>query len=182
MPIAESRLEILQVHKLLQCVRHEDKEQIEKLCSNGVPHLVNYSEPTNGETALHLAAINNNEDMVRYLLDLGAHPNVVDLKGRTAAMKATEYGHVQTLEVLATSGSDMKLRDTEGKDILFYCLTPTSRHSKCASIVLECGADSNNKNINGDPVFLVACETAAENENICLSLLEKGADANSKNM
>ena len=115
MPVAQTRLEILQVHKFLQCVRSKDKAQIEKLCSHGVPHLVNYSEPEEGETGLHLAARVNDEEMVRFLLDLGAHPNVIDLKGRTAAMRAAEFGHVQTLDILATAGSDMKVKDTDGK-------------------------------------------------------------------
>ena len=43
MPLAEGRLERLQILKLLQCVRNEDVEQIEKLITHGVPHLVNYS-------------------------------------------------------------------------------------------------------------------------------------------
>ncbi|XP_070577178.1 ankyrin repeat and EF-hand domain-containing protein 1-like [Ptychodera flava] len=181
MPIAETRLEILQIHKLLQCVRQEDREQIEKLCNHGVPHLVNYSEPSDGETALHLAAINNNEEMVKFLLDLGAHPNVVDLKGRTAVMRAAEYGHIQTLEILVSAGSDLKLTDVDGQGILFYCMTPTSRHTKCVDIALEYGADCNNKSNKGVPVFFAACETAAENENVCMALLSKGADPNSKN-
>jgi hypothetical protein len=46
MPVAQTRLENLQVCKLLQCVRDEDKEQIEKLTLHGVPHLINYNEPT----------------------------------------------------------------------------------------------------------------------------------------
>lgn len=118
MPVAQTRLEILQVHKFLQCVRTGDKAQIEKLVNNGVPHLVNYSEPKDGETALHLAARVNDEEMVTFLLELGAHPNVVDLKGRTAAMRAAEFGHVQTLEILASSGSDMKIKDVDGKGII----------------------------------------------------------------
>ena len=43
MPIAEDRLEQLQVLKLLQSVRNEDVEQIEKLTTHGVPYLINYS-------------------------------------------------------------------------------------------------------------------------------------------
>ena len=46
MPVAQTRLENLQVCKLLQCVRDEDREQIEKLTLHGVPHLINYNEPT----------------------------------------------------------------------------------------------------------------------------------------
>ena len=43
MPIAENRLERLQVLKLLQSVRSEDVEQIEKLVNNGIPNLINFS-------------------------------------------------------------------------------------------------------------------------------------------
>ncbi|XP_041468862.1 ankyrin repeat and EF-hand domain-containing protein 1-like [Lytechinus variegatus] len=179
MPVAQTRLEILQVHKFLQCVRSKDKAQIEKLCSNGVPHLVNYSEPEEGETGLHLAARVNDEEMVRFLLDLGAHPNVIDLKGRTAAMRAAEFGHVQTLEVLATAGSDMKIKDTDGKGILFYCILPTSRHARCTSIVIENGAECNNTSNDGMPLLVVACLEAKENEEICKKLLDHGADPNS---
>ncbi|XP_022108549.1 ankyrin repeat and EF-hand domain-containing protein 1-like isoform X2 [Acanthaster planci] len=179
MPIAQTRLEILQVHKFLQCVRNQDKPQIEKLCAHGVPHLINYSEPNDGETGLHLAARVNDDDMVKFLLELGAHPNVVDLKGRTAAMRAAEYGHVQTLDVLASAGSDMKIKDAEGKGILFYCILPTSRHAKCTQIVLECGAECNNVANDGMPLLVLACMESVENEKICLQFLENAADPNS---
>ena len=43
MPVAEDRLERLQVLKLLQSVRNEDVEQVEKLVNNGIPNLINFS-------------------------------------------------------------------------------------------------------------------------------------------
>lgn len=49
MPKAVSRLEVLQVCKLLQCVRAKDKHQIEKLTTSGIPHLVNYNDPDEGK-------------------------------------------------------------------------------------------------------------------------------------
>ena len=49
MPKAVSRLEILQVCKLLQCVRAKDKNQVEKLTTSGVPHLINYNDADEGE-------------------------------------------------------------------------------------------------------------------------------------
>lgn len=117
MPVAQTRLETLQICKLLQCVREENRIQIGKLTNNGVPYLVNYNEPHEGETALNVAAVVNNYDMIEFLLDLGAHPNVVDFKGRTAIMRAAEYGHVQCLEKLAQRGGDMKIKDLEGKGL-----------------------------------------------------------------
>ncbi len=115
MPVAKTRLESLQICKLLQCVRQEDHEQIRKMTISGVPHLINYNEANDGETALSIAAVANNDSMIEFLLELGAHPDVVDFQGRSAIMRAAEYGHVQCLEKLIKAGADMKLRDTGGK-------------------------------------------------------------------
>lgn len=114
MPVAQTRLETLQICKLLQCVREDDKVQIEKLTINGVPHLINFNEPGEGDTALIIAAVANNDGLIDFLLDLGAHPDVVDFKGRTPAMRAAEYGHVQCLERLAKAGANMLVKDLEG--------------------------------------------------------------------
>ncbi|CAG2211743.1 Ankyrin repeat and EF-hand domain-containing protein 1 [Mytilus edulis] len=180
MPIAQTRLETLQVCKLLQCVREKDKESIEKMTLHGVPHLVNYNDPNDGLTALGVAATSNDDDMIRFLLLLGAHPDVMDFKGRSAAMRAAEYGHVECLVELCKNGANMKLTDLEGKGILFYCITPTERHSKCLEIAVENGADINNISKEGIPVLMFACETASENEDTCILMMEKGAEPNAK--
>ncbi|KAL8611118.1 hypothetical protein ACOMHN_064408 [Nucella lapillus] len=180
MPKAVSRLEVMQVCKLLQCVRTKDKEQAEKLFSNGIPNLINYIDADEGTTALHIAAIANDDDMVQFLLDMGAHPDVADLKGRTAAMQAIEYGHIQSFEKLIRARADMTLCDLESKAILFYCISNTERHTKCLLLALKHGADVNNRAKIGTPIFLQACETAAQNEFLCLTLLHRGADPNSK--
>ena len=57
MPKAVSRLEILQVCKLLQCVREKDKKQVEKLTISGVPHLINYNDPDEGRQLTKLLLI-----------------------------------------------------------------------------------------------------------------------------
>ncbi|XP_020620565.1 ankyrin repeat and EF-hand domain-containing protein 1-like isoform X1 [Orbicella faveolata] len=176
MPIAEDRLEQLQVLKLLQSVRNEDVEQIEKLTTHGVPYLINYSEPENGETGLHLAACKNNEKMISFLLDLGASPNMVDLKGCSPAMRAAEFGHTQALTLLAEADTDLSLRDNEGKGILFYCIQPTKRHLECLQIALKHGAGVNYVSKDGQPLLLVAAEAGLDN--IVAALLIAGADPN----
>ena len=120
MPVAQTRLETLQICKLLQCVREKDFSQVEKLTVNGVPHLVNYNDPNEGETTLNIAAMANDDEMIEFLLDLGAHPDVVDHKGRSAVMRAAEYGHIQCLEKLVKHGADMKLKDVDGKGIVLH--------------------------------------------------------------
>ena len=42
MPLAQDRLEVLQVRKLVQCVRTGDKAQITKLVQHGISGLINY--------------------------------------------------------------------------------------------------------------------------------------------
>ncbi|XP_058965683.2 ankyrin repeat and EF-hand domain-containing protein 1-like isoform X1 [Pocillopora verrucosa] len=176
MPIAQDRLEQLQVLKLLQSVRLEDVDQIEKLTTHGVPYLINYSEPENGETGLHLAACKNNEKMISFLLSLGASPNMVDLKGRTPAMRAAEFGHTQALTLLTEADTDLTLRDIEGKGILFYCIQPTKRHLECLQIALKHGASVNYVSKDGQPLLYVAAEAGLDN--IVQALLVAGADPN----
>ncbi|NWS67050.1 ANKE1 protein, partial [Crotophaga sulcirostris] len=178
---AEKRLLNLQVYKLLQCVHQKDKKQIEKLVQNGIPNLINFTEPMEGYSALHLACIKNDTDMCSFLLEQGAHPDVQDKMGRTPAMKAAELGHELALDLLAKAKADMTVVDNEGKGILFYCILPTRRHYHCVEIALDYGADVNNCTTNGKPVFLQACEQAHDIKEICLNFLERGANPNATN-
>ena len=53
--------------------------------------------------------------MIQFLLQLGAHPDVIDFSGRTAVMHAVEYGHVNALQLLRDAKADPKIQDLEGK-------------------------------------------------------------------
>ncbi|XP_039215390.1 ankyrin repeat and EF-hand domain-containing protein 1 isoform X2 [Crotalus tigris] len=181
MSLADKRLENLQIYKVLQCVRQKDKKQIEKLTKLGYPELINFTEPENGDSALHLACVANDIDMCNFLLELGAHPDVQDRMGRTPVMKAAELGHDLALDVLVQAEADMTIVDAEGKGVLFYCILPTKRHFRCVQMVLEFGADVNNCTFEGKPVFVEACEQAHEIKEICMTFLERGADPNATN-
>ncbi|XP_013962524.1 ankyrin repeat and EF-hand domain-containing protein 1 isoform X2 [Canis lupus baileyi] len=181
MALADKRLENLQIYKVLQCVRNKDTKQIEKLIRLGYPELINFTDPINGHSALHLASVSNDIDMVSFLLSLGAHPDVQDKMGCTPTMRAAELGHELSLEILAKAKADMTKVDNEGKGILFYCILPTKRHYRCALIALEHGADVNNSTYEGKPIFLRACEEAHDVKETCLTFLEKGANPNAIN-
>ncbi|XP_027416115.1 ankyrin repeat and EF-hand domain-containing protein 1 isoform X2 [Bos indicus x Bos taurus] len=181
MALADKRLENLQIYKVLQCVRNKDKKQIEKLTRLGYPELINFTDPVNGNSALHLASVSNDIDMVSFLLSLGAHPDVQDKMGCTPTMRAAELGHELSMEILAKAKADMTVVDNEGKGILFYCILPTKRHYRCALIALEHGADVNNCTCEGKPIFLRACEEAHDVKDVCLTFLEKGANPNAIN-
>ncbi|XP_036274239.1 ankyrin repeat and EF-hand domain-containing protein 1 [Pipistrellus kuhlii] len=181
MALTDKRLENLQIYKCLQCVRNKDKKQIEKLTRLGYPELINFTDPVDGQSALHLASVSNDIDMVSFLLSLGAHPDVKDGMGCTPTMRAAELGHEMSMEILANAKADMTIVDNEGKGVLFYCILPTKRHYRCALIALEHGADVNNCSYDGKPVFLKACEVAHDIKEMCLTLLERGANPNAIN-
>ncbi|NXE14360.1 ANKE1 protein, partial [Lophotis ruficrista] len=176
----DNRLRNLQVYKLLQCIHQKDKKQIEKLVQNGFPDLINFTEPMEGYSALHLACLKNDTDMCSFLLEQGAHPDVQDKMGRTPVMRAAELGHELVLDLLAQAKADMTVVDNEGKGVLFYCILPTRRHHHCTQIALDYGADVNNCTTDGKPMFLQACEQAHAIKEICLNLLERGANPNAR--
>ena len=70
-------------------------------------------DPGTGEAPLHVAVTQNNEAIVTQLLDLGASLTTQDLDGRTPVMKACEYGHLQSLEVMGMRGIDMAGEERE---------------------------------------------------------------------
>lgn len=112
---ADGRLELCQLSKLLQCVRARDVRMIDNLASKGVPRLLDYAHPFDNETVLGLAGSRNDDTLLAHLLQLGADPSVADVTGRTAAMRACEYGHLQSMSILAEAGIDMKLVDDNGQ-------------------------------------------------------------------
>lgn len=111
----DKRLLNLQIYKLLQCVHEKDKKQIENLIQKGFPDLINYTEPKEGYSALHVAAMKNDIEMCRFLLEHGARPDVRDGMGCTPAMRAAEQGYEAILEILATANASMTAVDNEGK-------------------------------------------------------------------
>ncbi|KAM8775104.1 ankyrin repeat and EF-hand domain-containing protein 1 isoform 2-T3 [Rhynchonycteris naso] len=121
------------------------------------------------------------EKLISFLLSHGAHPDVQDKVGCTPTMRAAELGHELSMEILAKAKADMSIVDNEGKGILFYCISPTKRHYRCALIALEHGADVNNCAYDGTPIFFKACEQAHDIKETCLTILEKGANPNAIN-
>ncbi|KAM3863875.1 ankyrin repeat and EF-hand domain-containing protein 1-like [Diretmus argenteus] len=182
--IAEGRLQVLQIYRLLQYVHEDNRVQIEKMVDLGVENLINLTEPKDGTGALHLAAAANNQDLVSFLLSQGAQPNIQDKRGRTPVMLAAELGHDAMVELLANNHADLRLLDTEGKGVLFYCIHPSKRHARCLQVALQSQADVNNVSVEGISVFQLMCEMCVEYQDFiprCLSMLDRGADPNATN-
>ncbi|XP_058605134.1 ankyrin repeat and EF-hand domain-containing protein 1 isoform X1 [Onychostoma macrolepis] len=179
--VAEGNLEVLQIYKLLQYVREKDKPQINKMVDMGVSSLLNLTEPKQGLGALYQASLDRDEDLIRFLLSLGAHPDIQDKKGRTPLMLAAQLGYFNIVYLLITNHANVNLTDEEGKGVLFYCISPAKEHALCLQMALSCNANVNNVSNSGKPLLVFACENAKDCEDLCIHILEKGADPNAVN-
>ena len=61
------------------------------------------------------AVTEDNKIMIKCLLELNAHPNVIDFSGRTALMHVAEHGNVGALQLLREEEANPTIRDFEGK-------------------------------------------------------------------
>ncbi|CAF0922324.1 unnamed protein product [Rotaria sp. Silwood1] len=180
MVIAHALVELVQIKKLLYAVRTSNYNEVRHICEKGVDGLINYNNPTDGETPLLVAVKKNDEVMMQCLIDLGANPNVTDFKGRTPLMRAAEHGFVEAVQTLLNANAKTNIRDLNGNDILFACLSNgTLRQQECFSIIMSKRTpDVNGMTTMGKPVLVAACENGVIMEKICLTLLERGADVN----
>jgi uncharacterized protein len=61
------------------------------------------------------AGVNDMEEILKLLIERGAHVNDSDNRGRTALMIAAATGHTSAAELLLSHGADASLRDKGGK-------------------------------------------------------------------
>ncbi|KAH0587715.1 hypothetical protein H2248_006478 [Termitomyces sp. 'cryptogamus'] len=67
-----------------------------------------------GRTALHIAAIKGNEELVRMFCDLEADINLSDNKGDTPLHYASAWGHIPVVQLLIERGCQFNLKNNEG--------------------------------------------------------------------
>ncbi|CAH8497438.1 unnamed protein product [Heterobilharzia americana] len=178
MPIANSRLERLQLKKLLQCINGKDLDQIKKLVEHGVPNIINYNDPDNGITAMISAVKSDDINIIELLLSLGACTDIVDFDGKTALMIAAELGYENVLKKLLEKGPNRDANDFRERNVLFYCVSPTNSHLKCLSLLLDKNINIDKQDVEGQTVLHSACKKSTENEKLILKLLSHGANPN----
>ncbi|XP_077293667.1 myotrophin [Arctopsyche grandis] len=66
---------------------------------------INVNEAIDGRVPLHYAADYGQKDVLTYLLDKGANPNVVDKHGISVLLAAIWEGHTDCVQILLKNGA-----------------------------------------------------------------------------
>jgi serine/threonine-protein phosphatase 6 regulatory ankyrin repeat subunit B len=111
-----------------------------------------------GCTALHLAAMSNQEETVAFLLAQGAQANTRDLSSRTPLMEASAGGHLGVVRVLAQhmGGQGLEEADAEGYTALTYAAG--EGQAETVGLLLAQGAQANRTDFFQRTAFMVASE------------------------
>ncbi|XP_067028260.1 transient receptor potential cation channel subfamily A member 1-like [Acropora muricata] len=86
-----------------------------------------------GLTPLHLAAMNNHPDVVKYLLDQGASLDSPDNVRRTPLFLAAEMGGTESVKMLIDMGADVTVKDVD----LRSCVRVAVGHAATMEVLLQ---------------------------------------------
>jgi ankyrin repeat protein len=111
----------------IECVGDNDKQAVKLFIEAGFD--VNTPADT-GITALHIAAMKGNTDIVKTLLEHGANPNAVVASGSekssTPLMAAAMCGDVEALKLLLDKGAEVNAKDGNGWVALDFAAEQTN--------------------------------------------------------
>jgi ankyrin repeat protein len=122
---------------------------------------------------LHIAVHNNNETIIRLLLQQGADFSRLDQNGKTALHAAVESGRLG-LVTLLLAGNDANVKDSSGRTALFSAVQ--AGNDEITRALLEGGIDVTYKDPLGETALHVAVESGSESSTMLL--LKHGADIN----
>jgi cytohesin len=102
----------------------------------------------NGRTPLREAAAWGHPEVVEFLLEHGADPNIQDNNGGTPLHVAAWNGHREVVELLLEHGANPNVQDDDGDTPLH--LAAKNNYREVVELLLEHGADPNIRNNEGD--------------------------------
>jgi len=161
-----------------------------------------------GRTLLHRAAIGDNFELLRSIIDFKANLNALDSDGRSPLMLAVFTGDVEAIKILITAGANTNIIDNSGKTLMDLCFhrgdsnvlttllmnnialdivnanlwvyeAVQRKNIKLLSLLLDRGASPDALSINGNPALFIAI--VGEFKEGVAVLLEGQADPNIRN-
>lgn len=160
--------------RLVEAVRHRDRETVRALLKQGVD--VNAPQ-SNGTTALHWAAQWDDLETARLLIDAGARVNAADEYGVTPLSLACTNGSAAMVETLLAAGADPNAALRTGETPLMTAAR-TGRVEP-VKLLLARGAYVNAKETTQGQTALMWAAAESHWE-VARTLIEYGADPNAR--
>jgi len=156
---------------LVQAVLSEDLENVKARVM--MRARINVKDKTyDGMTPLHAAVETGNLEILQFLLERGAKPNIRDFQKRTPLMMMDEDATPELLDLLVRYGAKVHLVDKQGNNVLHHF----AAYDESVEIVRQLaalGANYNASNKQGITPLMIAAENG--NTDTVRVLLELGA-------
>jgi len=136
---------------------------------------LNYISSESRRTPLHMAVLNNNEDLILTLIEEGADVNARDDNDFTPLHLATSGGNRITVQTLIEAGADVNSRDQDGMIPLYWAVK--TNNENIVKTLIEAGAEVNSRNKYNNTPLHWAVEGNGETVH---TLIEAGADVNAR--
>ena len=145
---------------LISASHSRNKELIDFLINNYNVNINAIDE--HGETALMVATMTGNNEIMRILIDNGANVNINDKRGRNALMLSVQTGNLELAEFLIKNGADVNNKDNNGESSLMFATK--AGHIRLVELLVNNGADVNASSINNaSPMYFSAFNNEVAN-------------------
>ncbi len=164
-----------------QAVNNEDMDSLEKAVSEGGD--VNYQVLEDAYTPLILAILKGNTQMVKFLLDAGADPNLSqrmpfskeDIIKNTPLIAAVKKGYYEIVKLLLKAGADPDLATGANNTPLIWAAA--KNYPDIISLLLKNGANPDSKERKFGETALMLAVIKGHKE-VIQNLLKGGASPN----
>ncbi|MDH5386401.1 MAG: ankyrin repeat domain-containing protein [Candidatus Aminicenantes bacterium] len=153
-------------------IQKGDVARVKTLISNNKELIQMKSDK--GQTPLHLAVQNGNQEIVEFLISQGADINARDSEGNTPLLTALAFKKTETAKFLLSKGADVRIKNAQDEPPVFLALMHGL--SELVEPILDNGQDVNERFRGNFTALLMA--TLTGNKEVVKLLLDRGADVN----
>jgi ankyrin repeat protein/L-ascorbate metabolism protein UlaG (beta-lactamase superfamily) len=155
-------------------IQKGDVAKVKTLISNN-KELINMKSEK-GQTPLHLAVQNGNQEIVEFLISQGADVNARDGEGNTTLVTALALKKTDTAKFLLSKGADVKIKNAQNQPAIIVALLHGL--NELVVPILDSGQDVNERFEGNLTTLLMA--TLTGNKKVVRLLVDRGADVNAE--
>jgi len=163
---------VLLGNDLHEAIQKGDVAKVKSLISNNKELI--HKKSDKGQTPLHLAVQNGYQEIVDFLISLGADINAKDGEGNTPLITALALKKTDTAKFLLSKGADVKIKNAQNEPPVILALMHGL--NELVKPILDNGQDVNERFEGNLTILLMA--TISGNKEIIQLLVDRGADVN----